>query len=307
MKCNENHINSPAKYIYRTTLFLILLVVFFQQCTSEKEPDLPDPLSIELITHDVTTFRGTDGSIEIEVTGGTSPYSYNWSNGETTKDIEGLAAGFYSVIVKDAVDSTATGSTKINQPIPENAVIDIEGNIYTTVKTGEQTWMQQNLRVSVAPDSTEIISYIYDDEPENAETFGRLYTWYVAMNGSTAEKAQGICPVGWHIPSDGEWKALEMYLGMTQQEADMSNTWRGQGVGTKLGKGGESGYEALYAGRRTSYGTYSLLNQYEYIWTSTESGQDAWRRCLDIGVSTVGRWNTFPKTYAFSIRCIKDN
>jgi len=93
---------------------------------------------------------------------------------------------------------------------------------------------------------------------------------------------------------------------MTRQEADMSNTWRGQGVGTKLRKGGESGYEAVYAGRRTDYGTYSLLNQYEYIWTSTGSGQNAWRRCLDIGVSTVGRWNTFPKTYAFSIRCIKD-
>jgi len=126
------------------------------------------------------------------------------------------------------------------------------------------------------------------------------------MNGSTAEKKQGICPVGWHIPSDEEWKTLEMYLGMTRQEADMSNTWRGQGVGTKLGKGGESGYEAIYAGRMTSYGTYSLLNQYEYVWTSTESGQDAWRRCLEKGVSTVGRWNTFPKTYAFSVRCIKD-
>jgi len=306
MKRNGNHNECYVISGCWTTFFLVLFAVFFQQCTREKEPEIPELLSIELIPHDVTTFRGTDGSIETEVKGGASPYSYNWSNGETAKNIEGLSSGVYSVTVKDAVDSTATGSIKVNQPVPGNAVIDIEGNIYTTIKIGEQTWMQENLRVSVAPDSTAISSYIYNDETGNKETFGRLYTWNVAMNGSIAEKAQGICPVGWHIPSDEEWKTLEMYLGMTRQEADMSNTWRGQGVGTKLGKGGESGYEAIYAGRMTSYGTYSLLNQYEYVWTSTESGQDAWRRCLEKGVSTVGRWNTFPKTYAFSIRCIKD-
>lgn len=86
----------------------------------------------------------------------------------------------------------------------------------------------------------------------------------------------------------------------------MANTWRGAGVGTKLGKGGDSGYEALYSGRRTNFGSYSLLNMYEYVWTSTEAGANAWRRCLEAGVSTVGRWDTFPKNYAFSVRCVKD-
>ncbi len=295
-----------VNYFIKITLVPILFLGLFYCCSPETEPGSVEPLSIELISIDVTTFLGSDGSIRLEVTGGSPPYSYSWSNGSATKDIEGLTAGVYSVIVKDAIDSTATGSVMVKQPIPENAVLDIEGNIYTTVKIGDQIWMKQNLRVSFAPDSTEIISYSYNDEQKNAETFGKLYTWDVAMNGSVMEKAQGICPAGWHIPSDEEWKILEMQLGMTSQEADISNAWRGQGVGTKLGKGGESGYEALYAGRRTSSGTYNLLNQYEYIWTSTESGQYAWRRCLDIAISTVGRYNTFPKTYAFSIRCIKD-
>jgi len=294
------------KYFNRIAIFLILFVGFFYYCTSEKDENIPEPLSIKLIVSDVTTFQGADGSIILEVTGGTPPYSYDWSNGDTTRNIDGLVAGTYSVIVKDAVDSTVTGSTIIKQPVPENVIIDIEGNVYTTVKIGDQIWMQENLRISVSPDSNEITSYVYGDEEGNKETFGRLYTWDVAMNGSTTEKARGICPDGWHVPSDGEWKTLEIFLGMTPQEADISNAWRGQGVGTKLGKGGESGYEAIYAGRRTSYGTYSLLNQYEYIWTSTESGKNAWRRCLEAGVSTVGRWDTFPKTYAFSIRCIKD-
>ncbi len=297
--------------IFYTGYFFIVICslafpVLFYQCSGERDPELPEALSVELIAHDVTTFRGSDGSVEAVVKGGTAPYSYSWSNGETTKDILHLTAGVYSVVVKDAIDSTAAAAAKINQPIPENTVTDKEGNIYITVKIGEQIWMQENLRVSVAPDSSGITSYLYNDDPENEETFGRLYTWDVAMNGSTNEKAQGICPVGWHIPSDGEWKTLEMFLGMTQQEADMANTWRGAGVGTKLGKGGDSGYEALYAGRRTNFGSYSLLNLYEYVWTSTQSGENAWRRCLETGVSTVGRWDTFPKNYAFSVRCVKD-
>lgn len=307
MKVHRKHKGHITKYPFKAISLLILFAGLLQFCGSEEDPDLPEQLSVELLAQDVTVFRGSDGSIEAVVTGGEPPFIYSWSNGETSSSIDGLKAGFYSVTIKDAADSTAADSIEINQPIPDNTVTDIEGNIYLTVDIGQQTWMQENLRVSVAPDSTDITSYLYNDNEANEETFGRLYPWDVAMNGSHEEMARGICPVGWHIPSDGEWKTLEMFLGMTGEEADMINTWRGSGVGTKLGQGGSSGYEALFAGRRTSYGTYSLLNQYEYVWTSTEYGDYAWRRCLESGVSTVGRWNTFPKTYAFSIRCVKDN
>lgn len=268
---------------------------------------MPDPLDIKLTSYDVTAFGGSDGSITMEVYGGISPYSYDWSNGEATKDLEGLVAGVYSVIVADAVDSTAMDTVMINQPIPDNIVVDIEGNIYTTVQIGNQTWMQQNLRVSSAPDGTPVTSYVYSNNEVNAKTYGRLYTWNVAMNGSTVEGAQGLCPTGWHIPSDAEWKILEMYLGMSQVQADLSNTWRGIGVGTKLVKGGESGYEALYSGRRDSNGYYGWLDQWEYMWSSTEAGESAWRRCLSSSYSTVGRYDTFTKAYGFSVRCVKDD
>lgn len=294
------------KCFIKKGFILILSAGLFHFCTNPEEPDLYEQLSLELVATDVTAFQGTDGSIILNVTGGVPPYIFNWSNGESSKDIYDLTAGIYTVTVRDAVDSTATESIEINQPVPENIVMDVEGNIYTTVKIGEQIWMQQNLRVSVAPDSTEIASLVYGNNPDNEETYGRLYSWNAAMNGSTAEKAQGICPVGWHIPSDGEWKELEIYLGMTQQEADITNNWRGAGIGYKLKQGGESGYEAVYAGRYIGNGRYDLLNQYEYIWTSTEFGDNAWRRCLRSGVGTVGRWNTFPKSYGFSVRCIKD-
>lgn len=212
-------------------LVLVAMAAMLSVSCSKKEPYKEEALSVILISQNVTTFLGQDGSIETEVTGGLPPYSFIWSNGETTKDIQGLPAGTYCVTVTDDCDSTVTESIKITQPIPANVIMDIEGNFYTTVQIGEQTWMQQNLRVALAPDSSEIESFISDNNPDNEETYGRLYTWDVAMNGSTAENSQGICPDGWHIPSDEEWKELEIHLGMTRQEADMTNEWRGNGVG----------------------------------------------------------------------------
>jgi uncharacterized protein (TIGR02145 family) len=169
--------------------------------------------------------------------------------------------------------------------------------------------MKENLRVTHAPDGDTIVSYCYDNDTAYAHTYGWLYTWDAAMNGSVFESAQGICPDGWHIPSDDEWKVLEIYLGMSQEEADMENEWRGTGVGAKLRKGGSSGYEALYSGGRSFTGRYSYLGENEYIWTSTEYSANpfyAWRRCLRTTTDEVGRWNTFQKTYAFSVRCVKD-
>jgi uncharacterized protein (TIGR02145 family) len=276
----------------RTAICLLLITgMLMSSSCSKKEPAQDEPLSVVLVANNVTEFLGNDGSAEAKASGGLQPYSYSWSNGETTKAIQGLPAGDYSVTVIDAADSTVTESVNITQPVPANVIMDIEGNFYTTVQIGEQTWMQQNLRVTLAPDGSGIESniYIIDGIPVNEETYGRLYTWDVAMNGSTVENSQGICPDGGHIPSDEEWKELEMILGMTRQEADMTNSWRGTG-GTKLAAGGDSGYDALFAGRRSTYGTFGFLGSYEYMWTSTEYGQNAWRRCLQKGISTVGRW-----------------
>lgn len=123
-----------------------------------------------------------------------------------------------------------------------------------------------------------------------------------AANPSTA---RGICPAGWHLPSDDEVKTLEIHLGMTQAQADMTNAWRGDGVGTMLLLGGSSGYDALLSG--IWFGSYfTLLGQYEYVHTSTEYGSYAWRRCLRNTTTDVGRWNTFPKSYGLSVRCVLD-
>jgi len=93
---------------------------------------------------------------------------------------------------------------------------------------------------------------------------------------------------------------------MSSSQAYLVNAWRGTNQGTQLKYGGSSGFDALLAGR-VGYGVYSLLNLYEYTWTSSQYGTTyAWRRCLQQSDSRVGRWNTFPKGYGFSIRCIKN-
>lgn len=167
MNSTENDIDFfKADFLFNVIL-AIALAVLFPQCSGEKEQELPEILSVELIAHDVTAFRGSDGSIEAAVSGGIAPYCYSWSNGGTTGEIRNLTAGAYSVVVKDAVDSTATATTKINQPVPENSVTDRQGNMYLTIKIGEQEWMQENLRVKVAPDSSAIVSYTYNDDPGN--------------------------------------------------------------------------------------------------------------------------------------------
>lgn len=186
-----------------------------------------------------------------------------------------------------------------------------DGKKYPTVQIGNQCWMAKSLNVGnmisglTFPANNGIIEkYCYDDDPLNCETYGGLYTWHEMMNYYSHEGARGICPEGWHVPSDNEIKQLEIALGMDSAVAELYNTWRGTDQGTQMLAGGTSGLNILFSGCRTSANTFMLLNAYAYIYTSSSAGTNAWRRCLKTNDSTVGRFNTFPKEYAFSVRCL---
>ena len=257
-----------------------------------------------IVTHTIVAPSETganDGAIDITITGGYPPYNCSWSDGSNQEDVSNLGAGSYTLTVTDQQSQTYDITVHIS-----DLLTDIDGYTYAIVKIGDQTWMKQNLKVTHNPGGEAILGYAYNNDTNYIGVYGRLYTWDVAMNHSTVELSQGICPSGWHVPSDNEFKVLEMFLGMTQEEADMENVWRGDSVGTKLIVGGSSGYDARLSGRRSSGSSYSLLGQFEYMWTSTEYGSYAWRRCLDINSPLCGRWNTFPKSYGFSVRCLKD-
>ncbi len=186
-------------------------------------------------------------------------------------------------------------------PCPGISVLtDPDGNTYNTVQIGTQCWMKENLNYE-----TPTNSYLYDNDSANGDIYGRLYTWRAALSA---------CPVGWHLPSDDEWKIMEMALGMSQSEADDTG-FRGTDEGEKMksisGWGGNgngtnsSGFSALGGGLRMDWDYFSSLRQTGIFWSSTMTGYEAWIRVLSFYEDKVAR-STSTREDCFSVRCIKD-
>jgi uncharacterized protein (TIGR02145 family) len=201
---------------------------------------------------------------------------------------------------------------------------DYDGNTYNWVGIGTQVWMAENLKVTHYPNGSEIPlvtdktawgnlgdnntddAYCYYDNNSDSE-YGALYTYAAAKDA---------CPTGWHLPSDAEWKTLEIYLGMSQSDADYTG-WRGTIEGIKLkatsgwnsdGNGTDDyGFSALPGGRRGDYdGTFDRAGSYGRWWSSTEfSSSDAYGRSLLYYASDVDRSNGY-KSRGFSVRCLRD-
>ncbi len=210
-------------------------------------------------------------------------------------------------------------------------VSDIDGNVYSTVQIGDQLWMAENLKTTTYNDgisieliendsawnndSTGAYCWYDNDQVTNADTYGAIYNWHAVNTGN-------LCPDGWHVPTDEEWKTLEMELGMSQTEADNSSH-RGTNEGSKLaGNGtlwnsgsvrnndafGSSGFTALPGGQRAPYGEYGddfkLMEVEGYWWTGTEPSNN-WRY-IGWGGSGVYRHNNTSPKYGFSVRCLRD-
>lgn len=219
------------------------------------------------------------------------------------------------------------GSNLIAQT-PGGGVTDSEGNTYSTVIIGSQEWMQENLNVSkfsngdIIDNVTDGATWFnlntpawafYNNDNVNEQYYGRLYNWYVVND------SRNVCPTGWHVPTDTEWKTLEIYLGMTQSQADQTS-WRGVDEGAKLksdfgwnssGNGtNESGFTGLPGGRRNPNGNFSDLGNQAMWWSSTGEGslpyQNAYERRLMSIYDKIYRIGTSVKGGAY-IRCLSDN
>jgi uncharacterized protein (TIGR02145 family) len=206
--------------------------------------------------------------------------------GPFTSNISGLTAGTVYYVRAYATNSAGTGYG--NQIRFSTSVSDIEGHIYNTVIIGTQLWMQSDLKTTRLNDNTQIpnvtdnaewagltsMAYCwYNNNPSYGSTYGIIYNWYTVETGK-------LCPSGWHVPSDNEFKTLEMYLGMTQTDAD-NTLWRGTDQATQLkststwllnGNGtNSSGFTALAGGYRFGLdGGFAGMGTVAYWWTSTE-------------------------------------
>jgi len=102
-------------------------------------------------------------------------------------------------------------------------ITDYDGNQSATVKIGNQIWMAENLKTLHYSDGTQIKEvYAYDDDEQNSGAYGRLYPWETITNQNR------ICPQGWHVPTDAEWKDLERHLGMIAFHMLLSSSPAGQ-------------------------------------------------------------------------------
>jgi uncharacterized protein (TIGR02145 family) len=195
----------------------------------------------------------------------------------------------------------------------DNWIDERDQQVYATVQIGTQVWMRENLNVGVQITGynypimdTIIEKYCYNDNPGNCDAYGGLYIWHEMMNYDYIESVRGICPVGWHLPSDAEWMEMESYLGVSEGELD-SIGLRGTTQAYMILDGGETGFDALMAGyRENSTDEFFYEDVYAYFWTTTQYFE--WYpiyRLLHWNNGKIGRgWDY---TYqAASVRCIKD-
>ena len=192
--------------------------------------------------------------------------------------------------------------------------VEMDGYTYSVVEIGDQCWFAENLRTttyadgSAIPEETDNTAWLvlstgarcdYDNDASNALTYGRLYNWYAVNNGS------GLCPSGWHVPTDGEWTALETYLGANGHSgavgAALKSTsgWNSGGNGTD-----DFGFSALPGGYRG--GNFSGAGNVGRWWTSSHyAGGSAW--LLNLGYDSPGVTRYYSnKWIGFSVRCLRD-
>ena len=176
-----------------------------------------------------------------------------------------------------------------------------DGQIYRTVKIGEQWWMAENLNYGDIQQTAEedSSSYCYGNASANCEKYGRLYPWSEAM---------GICPEGWHLPDTTEWNTLftavggEASAGISLKAKDgWNSSWKNNGYGSD-----SFGFLALPAGYRTDGGVYYASDNSAGFWTSTEYASNrAYYMYLYYDYDS-GKLNDDSKDYAYSVRCLKD-
>jgi uncharacterized protein (TIGR02145 family) len=235
-------------------------------------------------------------------------------------------SGNYSTIVTDV----PTGSKSINFDFV--ACTDADGNNYTTVTIGTQTWMAENLKTTKYKDGTVIplvsdnttwtnlitpgFCWYNNDAINYKNTYGALYNWY-AVN--TAK----LAPTGWHVNTDVEWTTLANYLiangynydGTTSGNkiakalaatTDWYSSTNNGSIGSDLTKNNTSGFTALPSGFRASTtASFGLVGRLGFWWSSTQySTNTAWIRTLDNSTSYVDRGNNV-KGGGFSVRCVK--
>jgi uncharacterized protein (TIGR02145 family) len=204
-------------------------------------------------------------------------------------------------------------------------ISDIDGNLYNTVTIGSQVWMKENLNVSKFKNGDPIPTNLdnnlwgnlglpsfsgYNNDAANFSIYGKLYNWYAVAD------QRGLCPTGWHVPSDSEWFTFENFLGGASAAAEKVKSVGTLQAGTGLwnepnSASNQSGFSGKPAGLRSTQGTFVEIGNYGLWWSSTQypplgtGTYYSWYRSVSIYSAGLQRDRTDQRS-GISVRCLKD-
>ena len=294
------------------TSLLLLVLVACTDYAAQMEDDFEEWRAAQLLSSedDESSSSVTPGSSSVKSQSSSSGKSQSSSSGKLSSSVESSSS---SSVVQGSVDP----STVVEGTITDSR----DDQTYKTVTIGTQTWMAQNLNYETTN------SYCFDDESSNCTKYGRLYTWAAAMdsagtwsvNGkgcgysktcSPTYPVRGVCPSGWHLPSQTEWNALFTAVGdsTTAGKALKSQTGWGDYQGSS-GNGTDAyAFSALPASYRLVSGEYYGGGIHAIFWSSTENGSKyAYLMAVSSYYGDGAHLYDDIKNFGFSVRCIKDD
>lgn len=245
-------------------------------------------ITVATVSGDKVTIKGS-GSVEIKA--------------------EQAAAGKYGA-------GAITATLIVTPPPPVyGTMTDIDGNVYKTVKIGNQTWMAENLKVKHYRDGASLPNITeekdwrytlngawcnYNNDVSIGNVYGLLYNWYAITN------VHQIAPKGWHLPTEEEWRTLYNYVGQSR-ESGVKMREKGTAHWAADVGNNETGFTALGgAGRVFVFeGEFANFGYWAYWWTATEKSSTTGKN-IDFYVKGYFDFADKPKADGLSIRCIKD-
>jgi uncharacterized protein (TIGR02145 family) len=261
------------------------------------------------------TMRGVCWSTAPNPTTSDNKITIDSNIGNFSSTLNGLNNNTKYYVRAYAINSAGTGYGN-ELSFTTFAVADIDSNLYNAVIIGTQTWLGENLKttrynngesIPNITDQTEWYNQLagaysnYDNNPSNGDIYGRLYNFYAISD------PRGVCPSGWHIPSDAEWTTLVDNLGgMSIAGGKIKEMGTTHWTSANPDETNDFGFTALPGGFRYFTGTFNAIGDFAYWWSSTEYSSDYhW-------ISYISQYsgyllkNYYLKNYGLTVRCAKD-